>query len=301
MRFGLVGYPLSHSFSKPYFTEKFAQLGLSESHVYVNFELEHLTDFPAILHNHPDLGGLNVTIPHKEAVIPYLDELSPEAKVIGAVNTIVVKEGKTVGHNTDVLGFRSDFLDFLDLNVAKPSLESNDQQGVFLATNEVNSALLTATNLATLKSQPEPSSALTLASLVGKKALVLGTGGASLAIHYALNELGIETTPVSRTPKEGQISYTDLSPKRLLEYTFVINTTPLGMYPKVAEKPDLPYAAFSVQHYCYDLVYNPELTLFLRTAASHGANVRNGLGMLHGQAEAAWSIWNSSPTKKNQL
>lgn len=296
MLFGLLGYPLSHSFSQPYFTSKFAQLGLSATHRYVNFEVEFIDVFPDILARHPDLHGLNVTIPHKETVIPFLDELSPAAREIGAVNTIVVQKGKTIGYNTDVLGFRNDFLDFIE---AKPFQKSHGPETVPLPGEDAQLKRLSTPDLATLKSRRS------LPTLHGKplaelKALVLGTGGASLAVHYALNELGILTTAVSRTPANQQISYQDLTAKRLQEYTFVVNTTPLGMSPKVEGIPDLPYAAFTSQHYCYDIVYNPEVTRFLSTAAQYGAHVRNGLGMLHGQAEAAWSIWTSTPTKKNE-
>ncbi|MEL7162817.1 MAG: shikimate dehydrogenase [Bacteroidota bacterium] len=252
MTFGLIGYPLSHSFSQGYFTNKFAQLGLADTHRYRNFAIEDFRGFGEIMAEYPDIRGLNVTIPHKRNVIPYLDELDPVAERIGAVNCITVDEaGKMKGFNTDYLGFRDDFLSELTHH----------------------------------------QSALTKETLAGQQALVLGTGGASLAVHEGLRSLGIITQAVSRRAGTGQITYGDVTPELLHAHLIVINTTPLGMSPKVEGFPDLPYADLSQEHFCYDLVYNPAETAFLRKARAAGASGANGMGMLERQAEAGWKIW----------
>ncbi|MEM9259886.1 MAG: shikimate dehydrogenase [Bacteroidota bacterium] len=279
MTFGLIGYPLTHSFSQPYFTEKFAQLGLAESHLYRNFELADISDFPAILKAHPDLRGLNVTIPHKTAVIPYLDYLDPDAAAIGAVNTILVDErGETTGFNTDVIGFKMDLVDFIDATLrphrgsastSRPAVDS--EPGFYAVPNTPNGT--------------------DSAPWIGWKALVLGTGGAAQAIHHVLEGMGIGAQAVSRHSGPNQLTYAEVSPAILADHRLVINTTPLGMYPKINTYPELPYAYFAATHFCYDLVYNPAQTSFLRQAAARGAKTRSGLGMLHGQAEAAWAIW----------
>ncbi len=283
--FGLLGYPLSHSFSRPYFTDKFAQLGLSDTHRYLNFELADLADFPTILAAQADLGGLNVTIPYKQAVMAYLDALSPEARAIGAVNTILVENGKTTGYNTDVLGFEADLLDFLGSAYAPVGLGGGATSSSTLA----------------LQDRPCPSERSDSQEAdrepLALRALVLGTGGASLAVQYVLRTLGIPATLVARQAGANRLTYAALTAPILAEHRLVINTTPLGMYPQLDSCPELPYAAFSAQHFCYDLVYNPRLTTLLRLAAEQGAATRNGLGMLHGQAEAAWLIW----TGQNQL
>ncbi|MBC6992825.1 shikimate dehydrogenase [Neolewinella lacunae] len=266
MTFGLLGYPLSHSFSRPYFTEKFARLGLSNTHQYLNFEMEDVAGFQELRTQYPDLRGCNVTIPHKQAIIPYLDALDPVAARIGAVNCIRFDAaGRSTGFNTDYFGFRDDLLHHLR--------EWNWTERAFgLPTNDdlLNTFL-------------EESSAL-----------VLGTGGASLAVHEALRELGMSTLGVSRTPGPGQISYEQITPDLLLDYHFIINTTPLGMAPKVDGCPALPYAALGPAHFCYDLVYNPAVTRFLEQSRNAGAAVANGQGMLERQAEAGWKIWENT-------
>ncbi|MFR9620355.1 MAG: shikimate dehydrogenase [Rikenellaceae bacterium] len=126
------------------------------------------------------------------------------------------------------------------------------------------------------------------------QALVLGTGGASLAVEYILRELGIGYRVVSRTPKEGQgqIAYSDITPDVISEVKFIINATPLGTFPNVETKPDLRYDLLTEDHYLFDLVYNPAVTKFLELGAASGAHTCNGEAMLIGQAEAAWEIWN---------
>jgi len=242
-RYGLIGYPLSHSFSQKYFTEKFQREQIADC-VYENFPLADISEFPALIQQHTDLCGLNVTIPYKEKVIPFLTEQSDVVKATGACNCIKINNGRLSGYNTDVIGFE---------NSLKPLL------------------------------RPQHT-----------KALVLGTGGAAKAVHYVLNKLGIAFTEVSRTPsKAAQIAYDKIGKKEISEYLLIINTSPVGMYPKVDECPPLPYQFLTRQHYLYDLVYNPAKTLFLQKGEAQGAAVKNGHDMLIIQAEEGWRIWNS--------
>lgn len=240
--YGLIGYPLGHSFSRKFFTEKFAKEGIDAQ--YLNFEIPSIEEFPNIIKNSSTLRGLNVTIPYKQQVMQYLDDISEEAKAIGAVNVVKVgKEGLT-GYNSDVIGF---------VNSIKPLLKSHH-----------------------------------------KKALILGTGGASKAIRYGLEEkLGIETLFVSRKAHEGIITYKDVTADMLQEYEVIVNCSPVGMFPHANECPSLPYEAMNAAHLLYDLVYNPEETLFMKKGAARGATVKNGLEMLHLQALASWDFWNN--------
>ena len=245
--YGLLGYPLGHSFSAKYFAEKFAKEGIDDT--YKNFEFAEVADAVAYLLQQDDLQGFNVTIPHKQAIMPYLNGLSAEAEAIGAVNVVCVKRDgdgmvKLLGCNSDVVGFSNSIQPLL-----RPKLHS--------------------------------------------KALVLGTGGASKAVMYGLRKLGVEPIYVSRTPKEGQLTYNDLTPKVMHDYKVIVNCTPLGMYPKVDACPNIPYQYLTPDHLIYDLVYNPLETLFMKRGAAQGAVVKNGLEMLHLQAEAAWVDWNS--------
>lgn len=245
--YGLLGYPLGHSFSAKYFAEKFAKEGIDAT--YKNFEFAEVADAVAYLLQQDDLQGFNVTIPHKQAIMPYLNGLSAEAEAIGAVNVVCVKRDadgmvKLLGCNSDVVGFSNSIQPLL-----RPMLHS--------------------------------------------KALVLGTGGASKAVMYGLRKLGVEPIYVSRTPKEGQLTYDDLTPEVMRDYKVIVNCTPLGMYPKVDACPDIPYQYLTPDHLLYDLVYNPLETLFMKRGAAQGAVVKNGLEMLHLQAEAAWVDWNS--------
>lgn len=242
--YGLIGYPLSHSFSKGFFAEKFSREDI-QGCLYENFPLENIGLFPQIWQQHTELKGINVTIPYKQEVIPYLDALSDAVKEIGAVNCIRLEaNGQLRGFNTDVIGFRR-------------SLEP----------------LL----------QPQH-----------KKALVLGTGGAAKAVKYVLKELNIPFLEVSRTASEAAIAYEQLTDELMEQHTLVINTTPLGMYPKVDTAPPIPYEAITPHHLLYDLVYNPAIPLFLEKGAARGATIKNGHEMLILQAEASWEIWNDS-------
>ena len=254
MTYGLIGYPLSHSFSRRYFTEKFERLGLSETNRYLNFELERVESLEALRDQYPDLRGLNVTIPHKRNVLPLLDAIDPVAERIGAVNTIRVDaNGRFTGFNTDWIGFRDSLLSEFASLAGRPT-------GRYVAERN--------------------------------QALILGSGGASLAIQAALDDLSIHHQTVSRTPGRADLTYVDITPELLARTFLLVNTTPLGMSPNVDTYPDLPYAALTPDHFCFDLIYNPEETAFMRRARTAGAVAANGLGMLVGQAEAAWGIWN---------
>jgi len=240
--YGLIGYPLSHSFSKSYFTEKFEQAGITDSY-YELFPLESIEQFPSVLKQYPNLRGINVTIPYKEAVIPFLDELDEGARAIGAVNCIKVEQGRLYGYNTDAYGFEQSLLEFLKTNNAQP-----------------------------------------------EQALVLGTGGAAKAVVFVLQQLHLPFQWVSRDADKGDLTYEAIS--SLEEYPLIINTTPLGMAPRIDTFPDIPYHCLSGRHLLYDLVYNPLETQFLQKGAAQGAATQNGLPMLYYQAEKAWSIWN---------
>ena len=239
--FGLIGYPLSHSFSKKYFSEKFQEEHIRDCQ-YELFPLETIDELNGLLKKSPELAGLNVTIPYKELVIPFLNEMSPVVAEIGACNCIMIKNGKLTGHNTDVIGFQK---------TLEPKLKPHHN-----------------------------------------KALVLGTGGAAKAVHYVLRQKGIEYAEVSRTAKGETLSYDQIDEKIMASHTLIINTTPLGMYPDVGTIPSLPYHLISPEHYLYDLVYNPNPTLFLQKGIEVGATVENGSEMLRIQAEESWKIWN---------
>lgn len=245
--YGLIGQTLGHSFSRDFFNKKFESEGIDAE--YVNFELPDIGDFMEVVAESPNLCGLNVTIPYKEQIMPYLNALSADAEAIGAVNTIAVeyngKDGiRLTGHNTDVIGF-SDSI--------KPLLRPG----------------MTA-------------------------ALVLGTGGASKAVMHGLKSLGVEPVAVSRTAAPSRLMYADLTPEIMDSHKVIVNTTPLGMWPKVDTLPDIPYDLLTPDHLCYDLIYNPDITAFMKRAAENGATVKNGLEMLLLQAFAAWQIWQST-------
>lgn len=241
--YGLIGKNLSHSFSKAYFQKKFADLGVDYLE-YTNFELQDISELKTVLAKNPLLRGFNVTIPYKESIIPFMDELSPEVRGIAAVNCVKITNGKLIGHNTDAYGFASSI---------KPFLE------------------------------PQHS-----------RALVLGTGGASKAVVFVLKRLNVEVFFASTSKKrQGTFAYDTLNERLFNACKFIINTTPVGMFPNVNECPNIPYECISSQHLVYDLIYNPEETLFLKKAKEQGATTINGLSMLQLQAEKSWEIWNS--------
>jgi len=245
-QFTLIGYPLSHSFSEKYFTQKFEREKIP-NHTYSLSPLTSIEEFPKLIAANPNLVGLNVTIPYKEQVIPYLDEISEEAQAIGAVNTIKVEHGKLKGYNTDVYGFETSLLNFLQKENKKITVEN---------------------------------------------ALVLGTGGAAKAVVFILKKLGIDPILVSRRQKSGDLTYSDLDTPIFEECRLIVNTTPLGMLPNLDSFPDLPYNRLNKNFFLYDLVYNPEKTVFLKRGESQKAAIMNGLEMLHLQAEKSWEIWN---------
>ncbi len=243
--FGLIGFPLTHSFSQKYFSQKFEDEKISAR--YLNFPISSIDDFPELFKHHPYLAGLNVTIPYKQQVIPLLNELESAAKEIGAVNVIKIfwknKTPHLKGYNSDIVGFK---------NSLTPLLSNHHN-----------------------------------------KALILGTGGASKAVAEGLKQLGIKFKFVSRKPNNSDIlSYNRITEEVISEHKLIINTTPLGMFPKTDSCPEIPYDSLSPEHLIYDLVYNPEETLFLQKGKARGAQIKNGLEMLHLQAEEAWRIWN---------
>ena len=270
-KYGIIGFPLGHSFSRGFFTEKFAREGIDAQ--YLNFEIPDATMLLDVLRDNPELRGLNVTLPHKQAVIPLLDELSDEAREIGAVNVIKIErfDNFTIGQLADdkivkssnskivkLIGFNSDIIGFTES--IKPLLQPHH-----------------------------------------KKALILGTGGASRAIRVGLSRLGIEWTYVSRksnsdsslfTLHSSLLNYSDLTPEVMKEYTVIVNCSPVGMFPKVDAAPAIPYELLTPKHLLFDCVYNPEDTLFMQKGRKQGATVKNGLEMLHLQAVASWKFWN---------
>jgi len=241
--YGLIGKKLSHSFSKKYFTEKFKKEGLSD-HQYDLFELSEISEIEPLL-TKSELKGFNITIPYKQDIIPYIDELDESARKVGAVNVVKINKGKLNGYNSDYYGFKTSLEKWLTIN---------------------HSDL---------------------------KALVLGTGGASKAVIAALSSIGIEYTLVSRVSKDDILSYDDISDDQLLEHRLIINTTPLGMSPDIHSFPHIQYDKLTEEHFLYDLVYNPEITQFMALGSSKGAKTKNGLEMLHLQAEKSWEIWSS--------
>jgi shikimate dehydrogenase len=240
-QFGLVGKNISYSFSKGYFGEKFQKLNLVD-YSYENLDFQNIDEFPEFIIQNPTISGLNVTIPYKETILPYLDKLSKKAAEIGAVNTIkITKSGKLKGFNTDYLGFKKSL---------EPLLNSNH-----------------------------------------KKALILGTGGASKAVAYALKELEIPYLYVSRTAVGDTISYNQLNENTFKEFQIIVNCTPVGTSPNTHLYPDIPYEYFTKNHIAFDLIYNPAETMFLKKAVEQGAIIKNGLDMLKLQADKSWDIW----------
>lgn len=246
-RFGLVGYPLGHSFSKKFFEEKFEKMGISSSHRYDLLETEFLKDFPTLWDRYDDLVGVNVTVPHKINIIRFLDRLDSSANKVEAVNVVKKINGQLIGFNTDIHGFKISLKKWLDQLGKSPS-----------------------------------------------EALILGTGGSSKAVQIALLELGIDYQCVSRRPDQGDMLYTALERDAAIieKHQLIVNTTPLGMHPNVNDAPPIPYEQLTEQHLLFDLVYNPEETMFMKEGLSRGARVKNGLEMLHLQAEKSWEIWN---------
>lgn len=244
-KFGLIGYPLGHSFSKKYFSDKFIRDNISDCQ-YENYPLTNIDLLAELISNNSDLYGLNVTIPYKSAVIQYLDIIDEQARSIGAVNVLkFVKSGDKAllkGFNTDIDGFRNSILPYLDERVTN--------------------------------------------------ALVLGTGGGAKAVCYVLGKLGIKITSADIIKIEGVLNYSEITNNILMNNQLIVNTTPLGMFPDILGKPDLNYSCLNKNHILFDLVYNPELTSFLKAGSEQGCTTISGIKMLHSQAEKAWEIWN---------
>ena len=239
-QFGLVGKGIGYSFSKTYFQKKFIENKIFTNYNYKNFDIENISEIEEIFEI-KNLAGLNITIPYKEKVIPYLNELTATAQQIGAVNTVVFKNKKTVGHNTDIVGFE---------NALK----------LFIGTSS-------------------------------KKALVLGSGGASKAVKFVLKKNKIDLITVSRNPKKNEMNYDGINQEIINNYPLIINCTPLGTKPKIEEAPNIPYNYIGPENYLFDLIYNPIQTKFMRIGLEKGAKVCNGYHMLIQQAEASWKLW----------
>ena len=239
--FGLIGYPLTHSFSKNYFTTKFEEQGIRDC-AYENFQIENIADLPRIIHDHPALAGLNVTIPHKESVLPFLHASNDLVQQINACNCITITNKQLFGYNTDVIGFERSLLNKLGGQHTH--------------------------------------------------ALILGTGGAAKAVEFVLEKRHIEFKKVSRRPSKNSFGYEQVTADIVKEYKLIINTTPVGMFPAVHEFPPLPYDAITPEHFLFDLIYNPEETLFLKKGKEQRAVTQNGYDMLVYQAEESWRIWN---------
>ena len=241
-KFGLIGLPLTHSFSKQFFTEKFEKEQITDCQ-YENYPLEKIEDLPALLAANRDIVGLNVTIPYKREVMPFLTDVAPAVKKTGACNCIRIDGKKRVGYNTDVIGFHLSLM---------PHLRVQHQ-----------------------------------------RALILGTGGASAAVEFVLEQIAMPYILVSRNPGTNSIGYDQLNEDLMESHTLIVNTTPLGTFPAVETYPPIPYEYVTDQHFLYDMVYNPAETIFLQRGREKGATVLNGMDMLIGQANASWDIWKS--------
>ncbi|MBO5974142.1 MAG: shikimate dehydrogenase [Paludibacteraceae bacterium] len=240
-KFGLIGHPLGHSFSQNFFTEKFKKEGIDA--VYNLYDLEDINLFTELISKEA-ISGLNVTIPYKETIIPFLDKIDKTAEEVGAVNVIKIDKSnkQLIGYNSDCIGFEKSLMPLL-----KP---------------------------------------------YHTKALILGTGGASKAVNFVLNKHHIETKFVSRNTCNNYLTYESLNKEIIEQHSIIINTTPLGMFPKVDTFPEIPYNFLTPIHILYDLVYNPTESIFLKFGTQHGCTIKNGYEMLVEQALEAWRIWN---------
>jgi shikimate dehydrogenase len=239
-KFGLIGYPLSHSFSKAFFEKKFDRENILDAE-FQNYPLEHIEEFPALIESIQDLKGLSVTIPYKESIIPYLTELDETAQAVGAVNMIKFVDGKLIGYNTDAWGFAKSLLGMVSPDI--------------------------------------------------KKALIIGNGGAAKAVKYVLNRIGIEYQIANRTKTDGVLSFDELNDDFISSIQLIVQTTPVGTSPNINEMPPIPMGAVSSKHRAFDLIYNPEETLFLKSMRERGAKTKSGLEMLKAQAEESWRLW----------
>ena len=241
--YGLIGFPLAHSFSKKYFDNKFEDEQIPNCS-FSNFEIPQIINIISLIQQNPALQGFAITIPYKQQIIPYLNFATDDVKQMSACNCVKIVDGKLNGYNTDVIGFEKSFTPLLQMH--------------------------------------------------HEKALVLGTGGAAKAVIFTLKKLGINYLSVSRNKLANGIIYDDLNEALMEEYYIIINTTPLGTYPKIETCPNIPYQFITQKHYCFDLVYNPTLTKFLQLAQQQNATIKNGYDMLTIQADENWKIWNSN-------
>lgn len=244
--YGLIGHPLGHSFSKDYFNRKFESEAINAQ--YINYDLSDVNELMELLSENPDINGLNVTIPYKEQVMPFLASIDQDAQEIGAVNVIKFIKDKD-GNLLSLRGYNSDSPAFQ--RTIEPLLNSSRTS-----------------------------------------ALVLGTGGASKAVKHALEKLGVEVKLVSRRKSASTIVYEELTKAMVAQSKIIVNTTPLGMYPHIDDCPDFPYRFLTHEHLCYDLIYNPDETMFMKKSKEAGAEVKNGLEMLLLQAFISYEIWN---------
>jgi shikimate dehydrogenase len=244
-KFGLIGYPLGHSFSKMYFSEKFEREKISNCQ-YENYPITGIDLLEELISNNPELHGLNVTIPYKTSVIKYLDSIDEQAEAVGAVNVLkIIRNSKGTilkGFNSDIDGFRNSISQYLGKKVSN--------------------------------------------------ALVLGTGGGAKAVCYVLRQFGISITSVDIIKLEGALTYSEITNNILISNQLIVNATPMGMFPDITGRPDLDYSCLNKDHILFDLVYNPELTAFLKTGKEQGCTIISGINMLYGQAERSWEIWN---------
>lgn len=244
-RFGLIGYPLGHSFSKQYFEEKFKRENIRGC-TYENFPIASLDEFTSLIKSNPDICGLNVTIPYKSEILRFVNIADDAVEQIGAANVLKIKweNGKSYisAHNSDVFGIKDSLV---------PCTRKK-----------------------------------------GKKVLILGAGGSSKAVAWTVKKLGCEALVVSRSAKRGTISYNDLSSSLLESIDLIVNATPVGMYPDIESRPDIDYNMLNSRHTLFDLVYNPEITTFLRMGRERGCKIITGMKMLRSQAERSWEIWN---------
>jgi len=258
--YGLIGFPLSHSFSKKYFAEKFKTEGIKDA-VYDLYPLEHVKDLQDLLDENPNLVGLNVTIPHKVSIIPYLDWVEHDARMAGAVNCICISSESPLqaaftgevgvqGHDFRLEGYNTDLYGF-EMSIKPLINDTNDE------------------------------------------ALILGDGGAAKAVRCVLENMGITYKTVTRKPHPDHLLFSDLMPHHIKQHKIIINTTPVGTFPNIDECPPIPYEAITDEHLLYDLIYNPEETLFLKRGRELGATTKNGYEMLVLQAEKSWEIWNT--------
>ena len=316
--YGLLGYPLGHSFSRAFFLEKFAREGIDAT--YLNFELPSADLLQQVIAEHPGLRGLNVTLPHKQAVIPLLDELSDEARAIGAVNVIRITRQ---GGRAHLKGFNSDIIGFMDS--IRPLLKPHHTRALVLGTGGASKAIChgleklgiewryVSRKRQTATPAPAPDGPITVPSAFPKSPITAPSASPEKPITAPSGSPEGPLTPKapapdgpitapSASPKnpitvpsgspEGPLTYSDLTPSFIADYTVIVNCTPLGMFPRIDSSPELPYAALSKHHLLFDLVYNPGITQFMRQGRRFGATVKNGLEMLHLQADASWDFWN---------